>query len=65
MNSSKSLKEKVLKGSFYLALRQLLASGLSLVSLLVDCSRWGSNDYGSVILGQAFTFLSIFLNTSL
>jgi O-antigen/teichoic acid export membrane protein len=42
------LKEKVLKGSIYLTLRQLLASGLSLVSMLVVARILGPKDYGIV-----------------
>ncbi|MBT9317203.1 oligosaccharide flippase family protein [Leptothoe spongobia] len=48
MSPQPSLKSKVLKGSFYLTLRQLLASGFSLVSTLVIARMLGPESYGIV-----------------
>ncbi|MGD1855743.1 MAG: oligosaccharide flippase family protein [Leptolyngbyaceae cyanobacterium] len=48
MSPQKSLKSQVLKGSFYLTLRQLLASGFSLVSTLVIARVLGPESYGLV-----------------
>lgn len=58
MTPPKGLKEKVLKGSFYLTLRQLLASGLSLISMLVIARVLGPKDYGiiSTALGLFYFF---------
>ncbi|MEO0757330.1 MAG: oligosaccharide flippase family protein [Cyanobacteria bacterium J06648_16] len=48
MTASVSLKDKVLKGGVYLTLRQLLASGFSLVSTLVIARLLGPESYGIV-----------------
>ncbi|MFM2063460.1 MAG: hypothetical protein RLZZ507_3130 [Cyanobacteriota bacterium] len=48
MDSSNNLKKKVIQGSIYLTIQQLLASGLSLVSALFVARILGPKDYGIV-----------------
>lgn len=58
MPESKDFRGKVLKGGFYLTLRQLLASGLALINFLVVARVLGPEKYGivSVTIGT-FLFL--------
>ena len=48
MTTSTSLKEKILRGGFYMTLKQLLTSGFSLVSILVIARILGPEKYGLV-----------------
>lgn len=59
MDPSKDLKEKVLKGSIVLTIRQLLTAGLSLVSLLVIAKILGPKQYGIVTLALGIFYFLI------
>ncbi len=47
--SDKSLKNKVVKGGLYLAVRQLVSVGLSLLSILVIARVLGTTNYGILV----------------
>jgi len=47
--SEKSLKHKVVKGGLYLALRQLVSVGLSVLSILVIARVLGTTNYGILV----------------
>lgn len=48
MPEPQSIKNKVLKGGIFLAIRQILSSGLSLVSILIIARTLGPEKYGLV-----------------
>lgn len=49
MSEPKKIKNKVLRGGIFLTLRQLLSSGLSVVSMLVIARSLGPEKYGIVV----------------
>ena len=49
MSEPKNIKNKVLRGGIFLTLRQLLSSGLSVVSMLVIARSLGPEKYGIVV----------------
>jgi O-antigen/teichoic acid export membrane protein len=49
MSEPKSIRDKVLRGGIFLTLRQLLSSGLSVVSVLVIARTLGPEKYGLVV----------------
>lgn len=48
MSESNSIKDKVLKGGIFLTFRQLLSSGLSVISVLIIARSLGPEKYGLV-----------------
>ncbi|MGF1540312.1 MAG: oligosaccharide flippase family protein [Pleurocapsa sp.] len=58
MPTSKSIKEKILKGGISLSIRQLFVTGLSLVNVLVIARILGPENYGivTIILGIFYFF---------
>lgn len=58
MPTSKSLKEKILKGGISLSIRQILVAGLSLINVLVIARILGPERYGivTIILGIFYFF---------
>ena len=44
-----TLKDKVVKGGLYLALRQLVTVGLSVLSILVIAKQLGPTNYGIMV----------------
>ncbi|WP_036484351.1 oligosaccharide flippase family protein [Myxosarcina sp. GI1] len=49
MSEPKNIKNKVLRGGIFLTLRQLLSSGLSVISMLVIARSLGPEKYGIVV----------------
>lgn len=59
MSKSKSIKNQVLRGGIFLTIRQLLSSGLSVVSMLVIARSLGPEKYGLVTISLGiFYFLT-------
>ncbi|MEL7316031.1 MAG: oligosaccharide flippase family protein [Cyanobacteria bacterium J06559_3] len=50
MPQAQGLKKKVYSGEFYLALRQLLSTGLSLIGVIVLARLLGPENYGMVVV---------------
>ena len=49
MSEPRNIKNKVLRGGIFLTLRQLLSSGLSVISMLVIARQLGPEKYGIVV----------------
>lgn len=59
MKIAPALKTKVLQGGLYLTLRQLLAAGISLVSVLVIARALGPESYGIVAIASSILYFTI------
>ncbi len=61
-NNDKDLKDKILKGGLSLAVRQIVTSGLSLVSILVVARVLGPEQYGIVAFGMGIFYFLVWIN---
>ncbi|MDX2099580.1 MAG: oligosaccharide flippase family protein [Leptolyngbyaceae cyanobacterium bins.59] len=59
MKGQTSLKQKLLKGGLYLAVRQLIGSALSLISILVIARVLGPENYGIVTIATGILLFTI------
>ncbi|NJM56760.1 MAG: oligosaccharide flippase family protein [Synechococcales cyanobacterium RU_4_20] len=61
-NPDKALKDKILKGGLSLALRQMVTSVLSLVSILVVARILGPKQYGIVAVAMGIFYFLVWSN---